>query len=73
LTNVQAGLIYLSQEAAWRTIGGVAYIPNSSSIALYFGTLAAQTISIGVSAFQVRKFATQGEAENFLASRTYLG
>jgi hypothetical protein len=72
LNTIQAGIIYSGQENTWRTIGGVAYIPSNSTVALYIGTLAAQTISIQLSAFQLKKFASQGDAEAFLASRTYL-
>lgn len=67
-----AGIIYLGVDSVWRTIGGVAYFPNTASVSLYFGTLGAQTAVINVSAFQCKYFATQGEAENFIASRTYV-
>jgi hypothetical protein len=70
-TNI-AGLIYLGLEFVWRTIGGVAYFSNTATVSLYFGTLGAQTAVINVSAFQCKYFATQGEAENFVASRTYV-
>jgi hypothetical protein len=68
-----AGRIVLGVESVWRTIGGVAYIPDGANLALWFETIAApQTAVINVSAFQCKYFATQGEAENFLASRTYV-
>lgn len=72
LSAVLAGYIVLGQEKSWKTIGGVAYLPNGGTLSLYFGTTSAQTISVDVSAFQAKRFATQGDAENFLASRTYL-
>jgi hypothetical protein len=72
LNLIQAGRIVLANEAAWRTIGGVAYIPNAGTVNLWFSTGVAQTISIQTSAFQAKFFANQGEAENFIASRTYL-
>ena len=70
-TNI-AGVIYLGLDSVWRTIGGVAYFSNAATVSLYFGTLGAQTAVINVSAFQCKYFATQGEAENFIASRTYV-
>lgn len=72
LTLNNAGVITITNEAIWRTIGGVAYIPSGATLALWFGTAVAQTVVINVSAFQSKQFATQGEAENFIASRTYM-
>lgn len=67
-----AGRIQLGTEGVWRTIGGVAYIPSGATLRLYFGTDLAQTVVVNVSAFQCKYFATQGEAANFIASRTYM-
>lgn len=72
LSTVVAGEISLGLENIWRTIGGVAFIPNTTTLNLNFGTFAAQTAVIDVSAFQCKVFTTQGDAANFIASRTYL-
>lgn len=72
LSTVTAGQITLGVEGIWRTVGGVAYVPNTATLSLWVGTGAAQTAVINISAFQCKVLASQGDAENFIASRTYL-
>jgi hypothetical protein len=72
LSANNAGQIQLGVEAVWRTIAGVAYIPSGATLRLYFGTTFAQTVVVKLSAFQCKYFATQGEAQNFIAAKTYM-
>lgn len=65
-------LINVPADGNWHTIGGVGYYPGSYSSALWLGGSPGAFV-VKLSAYQMIPFSTLGDAEEFLASRTYLG
>jgi len=61
----------IPNDSKWHTIGGVGYYPGTATAQLYIGG-AINNTTFRVSAYQMIPFSTRSDAEEFLASRTYL-
>jgi hypothetical protein len=61
-------------DSAWHTYGGIAYgnSPFTVNLGATSNDSTAQSINFSISAYQIKRFSTQVQAEDFLYSRTYL-
>lgn len=71
LSGVTLGSIRINADSTWRTIGGVAYNPSSSTVKLVAGNTSF-TASWFISAYQIKFFSSEAEAQEFIAARIYL-
>ena len=65
------GSIIVPADSQWHTVGGVCYSPNAANTGLYFGG-AVSNATWRVSSYQMKQFASQGEALEFLKSGVFL-
>lgn len=70
LNNVLANIV-VPVDNDWHTVGGVAYVSNAVTIKLAAGG-AVTNANWFISAYQIKYFQTESDAQEFLASRTYL-
>ena len=67
----QLASISVPADSKWHTVGGVAYVSNVASINLETGGVVSNCTWY-ISAYQIKYFQTESDAQEFLASRTYL-
>ena len=72
LSNNQFATFRIPADSEWHTVGGVGLFTNSASIFMATGGIVTNA-TWNMSAFQLYNFSNQSDAEEFLASRTYLG
>ena len=65
------GTINVPTDNKWHTVGGVAYVSNAVSVYLATGGVVSNC-TWNISAYQLKYFQTESDAQEFLASRTYL-
>ena len=66
------GTISVPTDNLWHTVGGVAYVSSAVSIKLATGGVVSNCTWY-ISAYQIKYFQSESDAQEFLASRTYLG
>jgi hypothetical protein len=71
LNTNQLASISVPADSKWHTVGGVAYVSNAVSIYLSTGGVVSNC-TWNISAYQLKYFQTESDAQEFLASRTYL-
>ena len=71
LTGTIFGEKRIAADGVWRTVGGVAYNPSSATVQLATGGTNA-TATWRISAYQIKQFNSEAEAQEFIASRVYL-
>jgi len=61
-------------DSIWRTYGGIAYTnsPTTVNLGATSNDATAQSINFSISAYQIKRFSSLVQAEDFLYSRTYL-
>jgi len=72
ISTHQLGQITVPNDTYWHTVGGVCYVnAGSPNISLWFGGTVSNC-TWRVSAYQLKNFATQADAVEFLSSHVYL-
>jgi hypothetical protein len=71
LSANQLATISVPADNLWHTVGGVAYVSNVASVNLSIGGVVSNC-TWELSAYQLKYFRTLSDAQEFLASRTYL-
>lgn len=62
----------IKNDAVWRTVGGLAYVPSATTAGLWFGSSASGSYVWRVSAVMLRLFDTEQQAINFLNEAVYI-
>jgi hypothetical protein len=71
LTGTVLGSKRIAADSTWRTVGGVAYNPASATVQLAAGDTSS-TATWRISAYQIKQFSSEAEAEEFIASQVYM-
>lgn len=65
------GAVRITADSTWRTVGGVAYNPASATVQLTAGNTSS-TADWLISAYQVKPFESEAEAQEFIAAQVYM-
>mgnify|MGYP003653045297 CR=1 FL=1 len=65
------GSVTIIADSTWRTVGGVAYNPASATVQLVTGETSF-TANWLISAYQIKPFESEAEAQEFIAAQVYM-